>query len=92
MHGCVAAIGIPDFACLSTLQVQRRPKIPKGTRDLLPDQMAIRELAFRTCVVVHLMLPTKHRPAEFGLWRLKQVQFPNACTDLTFFLISGQRY
>lgn len=30
------------------VQVQRKPKIPKGTRDLLPDQMAIREMAFRT--------------------------------------------
>lgn len=35
------------------VQVQRRPKIPKGTRDLLPDQMAIREMAFRACASAH---------------------------------------
>ena len=37
-----------NLARILAPQVQRRPKIPKGTRDLLPDQMAIRELAFRT--------------------------------------------
>ena len=27
-------------------QVRRKPKIPKGARDFMPDQMAIREVAF----------------------------------------------
>jgi hypothetical protein len=64
-------------------QVQRRPKIPKGTRDLLPDQMAIRELAFRTCASVRSMLRNEHQPAGLGLWLLEQMRFPNACPALT---------
>lgn len=44
--------------CRAALQVQRKPKIPKGTRDLLPDQMAIREMAFRTCASNASIPPT----------------------------------
>ena len=32
--------------------VRRRPKLPKGTRDMLPDQMAIRKWAFSTITAI----------------------------------------
>lgn len=40
--GCFPLIAFP----LHPLQARRKPKIPKGTRDFLPEQMAIREKAF----------------------------------------------
>lgn len=34
------------------MQARRKPKVPKGARDFLPDQMAIREQAFNTITAV----------------------------------------
>eukprot|EP00899_Mesostigma_viride_P027773 jgi/Mesvir1/8180/Mv12480-RA.3 len=38
--------------CLLSNAARRKPKIPKGTRDFMPDQMAIRERAFNKIVAV----------------------------------------
>ena len=54
------ASGAKGSSSLALVQAQRKPKIPKGTRDLLPDQMAIREMAFRTCdALAHVLFPRK---------------------------------
>ncbi len=36
----------PNTTKESSSQARRKPKIAKGARDMLPDQMAIREVAF----------------------------------------------
>lgn len=46
----VSLIPRPQIATLS--QARRKPKIPKGTRDFMPEQMAIREAAFSTISAV----------------------------------------
>ncbi len=42
----------PADTWLACVQAQRKPKIAKGARDFLPDQMAIREVAFGKIVGV----------------------------------------
>lgn len=41
----VSGLTFPAVCCRA-LQARRKPKVPKGARDFLPEQMAIRETAF----------------------------------------------